>query len=268
MALPEHLADLERKVSARFSEALAKIRLEMRRTVASRSAAGELPPCLRSWTRSPLPATSRLLAEEDLLGDDPRGGWRGAPRSRARAARAPWSTSTAPRPRTPSSKLSSRGARKFGDHAALWLMRPETIVGWASRGFDGDPVAGSTLPHDTSPGAHPPRAGRGCVLLARDGGRATRQRARDRRSGARPLAPAGSARPDRGGALPRLGSCRGVRGRGTADADPRRGATARAPGAGDPHLHSDAVSRSRRSRERTRSCTLGPLRSRRWRFRS
>ena len=33
MALPDHLADLERKVSARFSEALAEIRLEMRRAV-------------------------------------------------------------------------------------------------------------------------------------------------------------------------------------------------------------------------------------------
>ena len=67
MALPDQLADLERKVSVRFSAALAEIRQEMRRAVeaqAQRASSarrrpgqghpgrgGPAPPGLRIWTR-------------------------------------------------------------------------------------------------------------------------------------------------------------------------------------------------------------------------
>ena len=52
MALPDQLADLERKVSVRFSAALADLRQEMRRTVeaqAQRASSGRILRPLFDW---------------------------------------------------------------------------------------------------------------------------------------------------------------------------------------------------------------------------
>ena len=106
MALPDQLADLERKVSARFSEALAEIRQEMRRAVEAEAqrASSAMLSNLDAIARRP---PTGLLAAEDLL-ELTREAGEDAPRPRARACARRSSSSTAPRPRTPSSKRSSR----------------------------------------------------------------------------------------------------------------------------------------------------------------
>jgi hypothetical protein len=167
MALPDHLADLERKVSVRFSAALAEIRQEMRRAVeveAQRASSA----MLQDLDAIRPPAAERLLVQEDLLEMTREAGGEGR-RTLARALRD--ALVEFDRARTQNAVLDAllAAARPFGDRAALWLMRPTEIVGWASRGLAGepspDPLAGSTLAHGASPALARLAAGKGCVLL-------------------------------------------------------------------------------------------------------
>ena len=163
MALPDHLADLERKVSARFSAALAETRLEMRRAVQAEAQRASSAMLAELESITP-PRASGLLAEEDLLelAREADGEGRRALGRTLRGALVEFD-----RARTQNAVLQAllAGARQFGDHAALWLMRPEEIVGWASLGYAGDPVAGRTLAHGASPALARLATGRGCVLL-------------------------------------------------------------------------------------------------------
>ena len=164
MALPDQLADLERKVSARFSEALAEIRLEMRRAVqteAQRASAA----MLSGLETISLPGAQPLLAEEDLLALTREAGG-DARRALARALRTAFVAFD--RARTQNSVLDAllASALPFGDRAALWLTRPTEIVGWGSRGFAGDPVAGRSLALDAARALTRLAAGKSCVLLA------------------------------------------------------------------------------------------------------
>lgn len=164
MSLPDHLADLERKVSARFDEALAELRQEMRRAVeagAQRASSAVLAELDKIGPRT----TGGLLAGEDLLE------MTGAERSAARrdfACSLRSALIAFDGARTQGAVLEAllASARTFGDHAALWLMRPEELLGWASLGFAGEPVAGVAFPHAGSPALQRLAEGRGCVRLA------------------------------------------------------------------------------------------------------
>ena len=65
MALPEHLAELERKVSERLSEALAKTRQEMRRAVAAEAQRANSAMLAELDAITP-PAAPGLLVQEEL----------------------------------------------------------------------------------------------------------------------------------------------------------------------------------------------------------
>ena len=167
MALPDHLADLERKVSARFSEALAEIRLEMRRAVQAEAQRASSAMLSELEAITP-PRAATLVAEEDLLDLAREAGAEGQ-RSLARALRTTLVEFDAARTQNAVLQALLAGARQFGDRAALWLMRPQEIVGWASvgfaGGFAGDPIAGRTLAHSASPALARLATGRSCVLL-------------------------------------------------------------------------------------------------------
>ena len=167
MALPDHLADLERKVSARFSEALAEIRLEMRRAVQAEAQRASSAMLAELEAITP-PRAATLVAEKDLLDLAREAGAEGQ-RSLARALRTTLVEFDAARTQNAVLQALLAGARQFGDRAALWLMRPQEIVGWASvgfaGGFAGDPIAGRTLAHSASPALARLATGRSCVLL-------------------------------------------------------------------------------------------------------
>src|SRR5689334_1644905 len=67
MPLPEQLADLERKVAARFSTALAEVREEMRRAVEAQAQRAS-SAMLQDLDKIQPPAAATLLAAEDLRG--------------------------------------------------------------------------------------------------------------------------------------------------------------------------------------------------------
>lgn len=163
MALPDHLADLERKVSARFSEALAEIRLEMRRAVQAETQRASSAMLAGLEAVAP-PHAPGLLAAEDLLEVVREAGGEGR-RALAQTLRGALVEFDRARTQTAVLQALLEGARQFGDHSALWLMRPEEIVGWASLGYAGDPVAGRTLSHGTSAALARLASGRGGVLL-------------------------------------------------------------------------------------------------------
>jgi hypothetical protein len=164
MALPEHLAELERKFSVRLSEALAKTRQDLRRAVAAEAQRASTA-MLAELDAIPTPVPQGLLAEEELAeltrvaGGESR-------RAFARDLRE--ALLEFDRARTQASVLEAllASVQSFGDHAAVWLMRPTELVGWASRGFAGDPIAGRTLPHDASPALARLATGTGCALLS------------------------------------------------------------------------------------------------------
>jgi len=159
MALPDHLADLERKLSARLNEGLAGLRREMRRAVETEAQRA------RSAMLSELDQIAPL-AIEGLFADDLLRVSHEERRTLARSLRL--ALVDFDRARTQSAVLEAllAGARPFGDRAALWLMRPQEILGWASLGFSGEPVAGVAIAHATSPALQRLAEGRGCVLLA------------------------------------------------------------------------------------------------------
>ncbi len=164
MPLPDHLADLERKVSARLDEALADFRRKMRHAVEAGAQRASSALLSDLDEIGPLSAAG-LLAEQDLsaISGEERGAAR---RDFARSLRSGFVAFD--RARTQSAVLEAllASARPFGDHAALWLMRPQELLGWASLGFAGEPVAGVALPHDSSPALQRLAEGRGCVRLA------------------------------------------------------------------------------------------------------
>lgn len=163
MALPDQLADLERKVSVRFSAALAEIRQEMRRAVEAQAQRAS-SAMLSDLDAIRPPAAASLLADDDLL-EMTREAQGEARRDLARALRK--ALVDFDRARSQSAVLEAllTAAGPFGDHAALWLLRPTEFLGWASRGFAGDPIAGCTLSHQASPALARFATGRGCVLL-------------------------------------------------------------------------------------------------------
>ncbi len=168
MALPDQLADLERKVSARFSTALAEIRQEMRRAVEAQAQRAS-SAMLSDLDAVRPPSTASLLAADDLL-EMTREAQGEARRDLARALRLALVEFDRARSQNAVLEALLTAARSFGDHAALWLMRPAELVGWASHGYAGDPIAGCTLQHQASPGLARLASGRGCVLLgATDG---------------------------------------------------------------------------------------------------
>jgi hypothetical protein len=163
MPLPDHLADLERKVSARLDEALA----EMRRAVEAGAQRASSALLADLDGVRPL-AAGPLVAEQDLL--DIAREERGAAR-RELASSLRLGLLELDRARTQSAVLAAllASARPFGERAALWLMRPHEILGWASVGFadpGGDRVAGRTVPHSASPALERLAEGRGGVLVA------------------------------------------------------------------------------------------------------
>lgn len=163
MALPDQLADLERKVSARFSTALAEIRQEMRRAVEAQAQRAS-SAMLSDLDAVRPPATASLLAADDLL-EMTREAQGEARRDLARALRLALVEFDRARSQNAVLEALLTAARSFGDHAALWLMRPAELVGWASHGYAGDPIAGCTLQHQASPALARLASGRGCVLL-------------------------------------------------------------------------------------------------------
>lgn len=164
MSLPDHLADLERKVSARFDEALAELRHEMRRAVEAGAQRASSALLSELDKIGPL-ATGGLLAGEDLL--EMTGEERSAARRDfARSLRFALVAFDGARTQGAVLEALLASARQFGDHAALWLMRPEELLGWASLGFAGEPVAGVAFPHAGSPALQRLAEGRGCVRLA------------------------------------------------------------------------------------------------------
>ena len=164
MALPEHLAELERKVSERLSEALAKTRQEMRRAVAAEAQRANSAMLAELDAITP-PAAPGLFVQEELA-EVARVAGGESRRAFAREQRGAFVEFD--RARTQASVLEAllASVRSFGDHAAIWLMRPTELLGWASRGFAGDPIAGRTLRHDASPALARLATGTGCVLLS------------------------------------------------------------------------------------------------------
>lgn len=163
MALPDQLADLERKVSVRFSAALAEMRQEMRRAVEAEAQRAS-SAMLHDLDAIRAPAAEKLLAEEDLL-EMTREAGAEARRSLARSLRQSLVDFDGARSQSAVLEALLSSAQPFADHVALWLVRPTELVGWASRGFAGDPVAGRSLAHPASPALARLATGRGCVLL-------------------------------------------------------------------------------------------------------
>lgn len=151
----------------RFSEALAELRQEMRRAVEAQAQRAS-SAMLSDLEAIRPPEDDRLLREEDLLemaratGGEAR---RDFARQFSRAVVA------FDRARSQSEVLEAllAAAQPFGDHVALWLLRPAEFVGWASRGFAGDPprdpISGAVLSHRVSPALGRFAAGRSCVLV-------------------------------------------------------------------------------------------------------
>lgn len=163
MALPDQLADLERKVSVRFSAALAEIRQEMRRAVEAQAQRAS-SAMLSDLDAIRPPAAASLLADDDLL-EMTREAQGEARRDLARALRRALVDFDRARSQNAVLEALLTAAGPFGDHAALWLLRPTELLGWASRGFAGDPIAGCSLSHQASPALARFATGRGCVVL-------------------------------------------------------------------------------------------------------
>lgn len=166
MAFPDHLADLERKVAGRFSTALAELRQEMRRVVETQAQRASAAMLADLEAVRPA-ATAGLVAEEDLLAISRAAGSEGR-RSLARSLHN--ALLEFDQARTQNAVLDALldSSRAFGDHVALWLMRPTEVIGWASRGFVHEPVAGSKAQHSASPALRRLAGGRGCLCLAGD----------------------------------------------------------------------------------------------------
>ena len=167
MALPDQLADLERKVSVRFSAALADLRQEMRRTVEAQAQRAS-SAMLSDLDAIRPPAAANLLAAEDLH-EMTREAGAEARRDLARALHQAGVAFDRARSQNAVLEALLAAARPFGDRAALWLMRPTEIVGWASRGFAAepprDPLAGLKVPFASAAALARLAAGRGGVLL-------------------------------------------------------------------------------------------------------
>ncbi len=167
MALPDQLADLERKVSERFSEALAGLRQEMRRAVEAQAQRAS-SAMLQDLEAIRPPADDRLLREEDLLGMA-RSAAGEARRDLARELSRAVVAFDGARSQSEVLEALLAAAQPFGDHVAIWLLRPSELVGWASRGFAGDPprdpISGCVLSHQASPALVRFATGRGCVLV-------------------------------------------------------------------------------------------------------
>jgi hypothetical protein len=167
MALPDQLADLERKVSARWSAALAEIREETRRAVEAQAQRAS-SALLQDLDAIRPKGDGRLLVAEDLL-ESTRAAEGEARRALGRSLRQALVAFDGARSQSSVLEALLGAAQPFGDRAALWLMRPSELSGWASRGFAGgpnrDPIAGGSVAHASSPALARLSTGRGCVLL-------------------------------------------------------------------------------------------------------
>ena len=141
MPLPEHLAELERRVRERFDAAVE----DLRRQYEAR---------LRQSHEETLAALTALrpTATDPFEGLDPAAlelQPRGAERAETLAALVAGARAidrSASQTDTLEALLSS--ARRFVARAGLLLVRVDALVGWGSIGFDGDPFAGRELDWD------------------------------------------------------------------------------------------------------------------------
>ena len=201
MALPDQLADLERKVAARFSEALAEILAETRRAVQTETQRSSSAMLAELAAIAP-PAAHGLLAEEDLLESVARSGCGIETRPGALVAR----SSRRVRPR-PHSERCPRGASRGGPTVRRPCRSlPDSSAGdrrlgepWIRRRSDCRSLGRAR--QRRRPDSSGSRQGLRPAVCG--GIRRARRRARNLRPGARPLRPAGAARPNRRSALPR-----------------------------------------------------------------
>lgn len=163
MALPEHLAEFERRVAARLSDAVE----EMRRSLQAKAehASSQLLTEIESY-RPAIP--SRLLEETELAGLErpSRDESRAELLRELKSALAALDGAT-----TQGAALDAllAAARSGADRAALWLTQEDALVGWGSVGFStngGDPLAGARLSYGLTPGLERLARGRGTVRLA------------------------------------------------------------------------------------------------------
>jgi hypothetical protein len=165
MALPEHLAEFERKVAARLSDAVD----EMRRSLHAQAerASSQLLTEIESF-RPALPA--RLLDEQEVAGLSRPS----RQESRAEVLRElKGAMSALDGAATQGDALEAllEAAQGDGRRAALWLVRDEGLVGWGSAGFatnGDDPLAGVRLAFGAAPALERLAQGRGAVRLGAD----------------------------------------------------------------------------------------------------
>jgi hypothetical protein len=165
MALPEHLAEFERRVATRLADAVE----EMRRSLHAQAerASSQLLTDIEAF-RPEMP--QRLLEDSELAG-------LAAPSHDAArrelvqellGALAALDATT-----TQSDALAAllAAARAGGGRAAVWLTQEEALVGWGSAGFAAnggpDPLAGRRLGYTFSPALERLGRGRGVVRLDR-----------------------------------------------------------------------------------------------------
>jgi hypothetical protein len=160
MPLPEHLAELERRVRERFDAAVD----DLRRQYETR---------LRQTHEETLAGLSTLrpTASDPFEGLDtaalalqPRGTERSETLSALIAGARAIDHSTT-QAQTLEALLAA--ARRFVARAGLLLVRVDSLVGWGSAGFDGDPFSGRELDWDDA-GLAGLASGRGAILLDGD----------------------------------------------------------------------------------------------------
>ena len=163
MSLPEHVAEVERRIAARLSAAVD----EMRRAILTKSerATSELTADLDSFRRR-LP--ERWLMDLDLAGFD-RPAREEARNELSRSLKATLLALDGANTQREILEALLEGARATADRAALWLTRDGELTGWGSIGFGADsgddPIIGARLAYDSSPGLARLARGRGSIRL-------------------------------------------------------------------------------------------------------
>jgi hypothetical protein len=167
MALPEHLAEFERKVAARLADAVD----EMRRSLHAQAerASSQLLTDIDSF-RPALPP--RLLEETELegLARPTREESRGEVLRELKATVAALDGAPTQSAALEALLVAAQGSAAPGTRrAAIWLTHEDGMVGWGSAGFDGnghDPLAGARLAYSTAPALERLARGRGTVRFA------------------------------------------------------------------------------------------------------
>jgi hypothetical protein len=168
MALPQHLAEFERRVASRLADAVE----EMRRSLHAKaeSASSQLLSELESF-RPEMP--QRLLEETELrhLERPSREEARHELARELKSALAALDAATTQGEALDALLAAARG----GGRAAVWITQPDALVAWGSTGFGSngrDPLSGTRLAWNLSPALERLAQGRGTVRLG--GGDAAR----------------------------------------------------------------------------------------------